>query len=236
MTLRAIRLAAARGDRLLFENLNFSLAPGEALHVQGANGVGKSSLLRLLAGLGEPVAGELLWQEQPLQAQREQWQRGLVYCGHQGGLKDELSAAENLLLAARVAGAAVCAEHAVRALRATGLREGFHLPVRSLSQGQRKRVSLARLFLPARPQVLVLDEPFDALDIEASEGLAYRLGQLVGEGAALAYTTHQAVTLPVPRQAALALASRDDAATSPPASSTSSPSSSSSSSSWDHWH
>ena len=224
MTLRALHLAAARGDRLLFENLSFSLAPGEALHVQGANGVGKSSLLRLLAGLGEPVAGELLWQEQPLQAQRERWQRGLVYCGHQSGLKEDLSAAENLLLAARVAGAAVCAEHVVRALRATGLREGLHLPVRQLSQGQRKRVSLARLFLPARPQVLLLDEPFDALDAEAGQGLAQRLGQLVEEGALLAYTTHQAVDLPLSHHATLALAPLED---SRPAAD---------SSAWDHWH
>lgn len=195
MTLQASGLAFARGDRLLFDALDFRLGAGEALHVTGANGSGKTSLLRLLAGLARPLRGTLSWWRVPLAELREEWRRGLVYCGHAAALKGELSAVENLQLAQRLAGFACTPDAAIAALAAIGLGAAARLPVQSLSQGQRKRVSLARLFVAdssSSPRCLLLDEPFDALDATAIATLAARLEALVAAGACLVYTSHQA--------------------------------------------
>jgi len=205
MTLCATGLAAASGYRLLFRDVSFSVPPGEALWVQGGEGAGKSSLLRLLAGMGEPFAGELRWRDRPLWAQREAWQRGILYAGPAQVWDESLSPAESLLHAGRLAGAAVCAEQAMGALRAVGLRSGLLNPVHRLSASQRQQLSLARLFLPVHPQALLLDDPFDTLDAEASERLVRRLEALVQQGAALVCTARKALNLALPRQCHLHL-------------------------------
>ena len=102
--LETLDLACLRGDRRLFRGLNLAVAPGQLLRVEGANGAGKTSLLRLLAGLALPAAGAVHWAGQPIQRQREAYAQALLYLGHLGGLKDELTAAENLQIEADLSG------------------------------------------------------------------------------------------------------------------------------------
>ncbi len=195
MALSARGLACQRGDRLLFDGIDLDLAAGEALWVQGANGSGKTSLLRLLCGLLLPTSGSVQWQGHDIGRLREDFHRELLYVGHASGVKDELSASENLLLGGRVAGRRVSARAAADALDRVGLSPVAELPCASLSQGQRRRVALARLHLPALPPLLVLDEPFTALDRQAAEALDDALADHLLEGRLVVYTTHQPVAL-----------------------------------------
>jgi heme exporter protein A len=195
MTLQASGLAVARGQRTLLAELDFEVRPGEALRVLGSNGSGKTSLLRVLSGLAEPLRGEVRWQGQPIAAQREVFNQGLVYIGHGHGLKDDLTASENLQASAWLAGRACSREQALLALKQLGLAERAHLPARVLSQGQRRRVVLARLALPGAAQLLILDEPFNALDQGSVAVLTRLLERHLDAGASLVYTTHQGQTI-----------------------------------------
>jgi heme exporter protein A len=157
-------LQCTRGDRPLFTDLSASVRPGEMLRVQGPNGSGKTSLLRMICGLARPSHGEILWHGRPVAAQREEFNARLVYLGHAPALKDELSALENLGASSGLGGLRCSAAEARAALADAGLRGREHLPARLLSQGQRKRAGLARLALGTASMLWVLDEPFNALD------------------------------------------------------------------------
>jgi heme exporter protein A len=185
--LQARGLAQSRGERLLFEGLDFALHAGHALWVRGANGSGKSSLLRLLAKLAEPLHGEV-----------RVGASNLFYAGHAAGLKDELSAAENLVFNARLAGQRCDAAALQAALQAFGLQHVAGVPARALSQGQRRRVALARLALPGAPRLWLLDEPFAALDADAAQALLLRLDAHLAAGGVLVCTTHQPLQLRAP--------------------------------------
>lgn len=198
MTLQASGLAGGRGARTLFSGIGFEIEAGEALRVEGRNGSGKTTLLRMVCGLVEPQAGEVRWRGQRVDAgvaAAAPWGARLLHIGHAAGIKDELSALENLRVAASLAGWPCSDTQARQALEAVGLRSRLGLPARSLSQGQRRRVQLARLALPASADVLVLDEPFNALDAESSAWLSEALSRRLDEGAVLVYTTHQDQTL-----------------------------------------
>lgn len=179
-SLEAIGLAAGPSGRRLFAGVDLKVGAGEALYVAGPNGAGKTTLLRVLCGLAEPLAGRVN-------------RRGhhLSYIGHAPALKDDLSAHENLRVNALVAGFRVTDDDVLRALGRFGLASLASMPARSLSQGQRRRVSLARLALTRQPGVLVLDEPFTALDVDASDVLAKTLEDRLQSGSLLIYTTHQ---------------------------------------------
>ncbi|HSV71849.1 MAG TPA: cytochrome c biogenesis heme-transporting ATPase CcmA [Methylibium sp.] len=188
-------LAAVRGGRRLFAGVQVQVPAGGLLRVRGANGAGKTSLLRMLCGLLAPAAGEVHWRGQPIAALAEEFHRELVYIGHAAALKDELSPIENLQAAATLGGAAATLSEAAAALAAAGLKGRERLPSRVLSQGQRKRVALARLALPAPPGLWVLDEPFNALDVGAIEWLLGLIRARLAAGGVVVLTSHQSVAL-----------------------------------------
>ena len=187
--LEAAELECERGARILFRGVSFVLQPGELLRVAGANGSGKTSLLRILCGLTRPSAGEVRWNGQPIARLKEEYTRELVYIGHAPAVKDDLTPRENLEIACRLAGQATRSPALAAALERLRVPD---LPVRKLSQGQRRRAALARLLLSEAP-LWLLDEPFAALDAEGISLLDGLLGKQADRGGAVVYTTHQDV-------------------------------------------
>lgn len=192
--LAAQGLACLRGDRLLFKNVSFDLQSGGLLYVLGENGSGKSSLLRMLCGLLTPEDGAVLWQGNKIKQAAESYLSNLTYLGHLNGLKDDLSALENLQTNARLAGNNVSDASALAALTAIGIARCAHLPARVLSQGQKRRVALAGLWL-TKAKLWILDEPFAALDVASVEVLAARISEHLGLGGMAILTTHQDVAV-----------------------------------------
>ena len=181
-------LACERDGRLLFERLDLQVNAGDMLQVSGPNGSGKSSLLRLLAGLMQPSEGEVRIAGKTLARQRAELAQNLLWLGHAAGIKDLLTAEENL--------AWLCALHRpatlmqIRdALTAVGLRGFEDVPCHTLSAGQQRRVALARLFLNA-PALWILDEPFTALDKQGVAQLERHLTQHCARGGMVILTTH----------------------------------------------
>jgi heme exporter protein A len=187
-------LACLRGDRLLFKNVGFELQTGGLLYVLGENGSGKSSLLRLLCGLGMPEAGDVLWQGENIKQNAEAYLSSLTYLGHLNGLKDDLTALENLQTSARLMGNDVNTQQALEALTAIGIARCADLPARVLSQGQKRRVALAGLWL-AKTKLWILDEPFAALDVASITVLAEQLNRHLVNGGMAILTTHQEVAV-----------------------------------------
>lgn len=183
-------LACSRGDHLLFSDLNFSLSAGELLQVQGANGSGKTTLLRTLCGFMTPVKGEIRWCGQDIRELVGKFYAEMVYLGHSNAIKDELNALENLHISTGLSGRKVDDGQIILALRRMGLRGRETLPVKVLSQGQCRRVALARLLL-SDAALWILDEPLTALDVGAVGLMQELIGEhLVNHGMVI-YTTHQ---------------------------------------------
>ena len=199
MSLQAHRLTCIRGDLQLFADLSFDVQPGDALWVSGTNGSGKTSLLRMLCGLAAPAEGEVCWQGRNIRSLRDAFYSKLVYVGHASGVKDDLLAWENLVVSTTLAGVPVTEEQAHEALQQLGLGRAADLPVRALSQGQRKRVALARLPLGMEMPLWILDEPFTALDKSAVAALCGTIGRHLAGGGMVVYTTHQEIDLPAKR-------------------------------------
>jgi heme exporter protein A len=187
--LEAAELECERGAKVLFHGISFAVKAGELLRVAGANGSGKTSLLRIVCGLASPSAGVVRWKGQPIGALREEYGRELVYIGHTPAVKDDLTPSENLAIACRLAGRSAGGETLRAALGQLGVPE---LPVRKLSQGQRRRAALARLLVSDAP-LWLLDEPYSALDTEGVAALNQRIGEHTAAGGAVVYTTHQEV-------------------------------------------
>ena len=186
--LEATELECERGGRTLFRGLSFALAPGELLRIDGPNGSGKTSLLRILCGLLTPTGGGVRWKGAPIGALREEYSRQLVYLGHAPAVKDDLSPCENLDIACRLVGVQAHKEAVTWALNAFAVPE---LPVRKLSQGQRRRAALARLLLSESVALWLLDEPLAALDIAAASYTEELVNRHLGAGGSVVYTTHQ---------------------------------------------
>lgn len=183
-------LACARGEQQLFGNLNFELSAGELLQVQGENGKGKTTLLRALCGFIQPLAGEVRWHGNDIRELDEAYYTDLIYLGHLNAIKDELNALENLRISSALAGCAVSDSEAVAALRRMGLRGRETFPVKVLSQGQRRRVALARLLVSKAP-LWILDEPLTALDVAAVGLMQHLIGEHLHNRGMVIYTTHQ---------------------------------------------
>lgn len=190
--LEARELACLRGERAVFAGVSFRVPPGEALLLTGANGAGKSSLLRLLAGLLRPAAGGLLWEGGDALADRGEHARRLRYLSPQDALKPALTARETLAFAARLHGGAGGTDAALDAL---GLLPLAELPVRLFSTGQRRRLALARLALAPAP-LWLLDEPTLGLDAAAVSRLGALLARHREGGGAVVAATHLPLPLP----------------------------------------
>ena len=191
--LEADNLECVRGDRRLFAGVGFRLEAGELLYLQGKNGAGKTSLLRMLIGLLPPEAGEVRWQGKPIGS--DEFRADLCYLGHLNAIKEELTPLENLLAAARLADETLSEDDALNALEQVGLAGREDLACRYLSQGQKRRVALARLVKEKRP-LWILDEPFVALDVAAVDWLAGIISGHLQRGGLAVMTTHQQVTIP----------------------------------------
>ena len=205
MGLTCQQLTCRRGRGALFAGLSFSLQAGEALWVQGRNGSGKTTLLRALCGLALPERGAVHWQGQPILAARPHYHSQLLHIGHADGLKPDLLAWENLAFCG-LPGERCSRTDAERALADMGLKADTQRPVRLLSQGQRKRVALARLLLePSRP-LWILDEPLAALDQASASHISQVLQAHCARGGMLVLTTHQDPALPDARKLQLGAA------------------------------
>jgi len=193
--IEAIDLSCTRGERLLFSGLSLTIKPGELLTVLGENGSGKTSLLRMLCGLLPPARGTIRWEGTDIGQMKEEYFARITYIGHLHGIKDDLTPAENLQFSAQICGDAASAILTSEALEAVGLRRPIHgLPTRVLSQGQKRRVALARLWLSTR-DLWILDEPFAALDDAGSRLLTQRFQRHVERGGMAVVATHQVVGL-----------------------------------------
>jgi heme exporter protein A len=187
--LEARQLAVSRDDRLLFCGLDFRLPPGQVLQVAGPNGVGKTTLLNIVAGLLAPDAGEILWSGQAVTDDPAAFRHGFTWIGHHPGLKLMLSARENLVWLAQLRGLPASDGVIAAALEKVDLYGYEDVPVARLSAGQKRRVALARLFVEQRP-LWILDEPFTAID---RQGVAELEGWLRGQaetGGMVLLTTH----------------------------------------------
>lgn len=198
-------LACVRGHRTLFKGISLQLKPGDLLRIKGANGAGKTSLLRMLCGLLLPSHGEVLWRGQSLARQRGLFGREMLYLGHAAALKDDLSPLENLQDACALGGNTSSRAAVLDALQAAGLQGHERRLARTLSQGQRRRSALARLALSRNAPLWILDEPFNALDTAATAWLKELMETHLQTKGMVVLTSHQEISLNGPHTVDLAL-------------------------------
>ncbi len=192
--LEITNLACSRGDRQLFTGLNFSLEPGSLLYVEGRNGSGKSTLLRTICGLFLANSGEISWHGKSTRSLAEEYTQEVLYLGHHNGIKEDLTGLENLRISTILDGNDVAEDQIWAALKKMGLKGFEDLPTKVLSQGQKRRVALARLLLNSA-RLWILDEPFTALDVAAVDLLQTVISDHIDNGGIVILTTHQEVAL-----------------------------------------
>ena len=182
--LQVKNLSCERGNRELFRDLSFEVSQGVALRVRGLNGSGKTTLLRILAGLHQEFEGDVVWEEEHCP----------LYIGHRRGLKALMSARENLLWSAAINGQKTKLSEVDEALRQVSMGGYIDIACGSMSEGQRGRVSLARLFLLNNP-VWILDVPFNAIDSAGIQCLVESIKKHLSSGGILVLSSHVEVPL-----------------------------------------
>ena len=202
--LEVSRLGCVRGDRPLFSGLDLSVAPGTFVQLTGPNGSGKTSLLRILCGLLAPAEGQIAWNGANIRSLGEEYVAQVTYLGHRHGIKDEFSAVENLRVSNALNGVSVSKERAIEALGQMGLAGRESLPARLLSEGQRRRVALARL-LVCDTKLWLLDEVLTSLDKGAVALVRSLIENHVAGGGIAIVATHQELELTAGRTKRLEL-------------------------------
>ena len=187
-------LTCFRGDRALFSQLDFTLNQGELLHLKGHNGSGKTTLIRTLCGLLEAAEGTILWHDNPIQNNSDYFQN-LLYLGHKNAIKDDLDCVENLQFNCALSGHSINEKKALQALKKIGLKGHESLFAKVLSQGQQRRLALARLLL-SKQSLWILDEPLTALDKAAIALLEATISQHLKQQGMVILTTHQDTLIP----------------------------------------
>jgi heme exporter protein A len=188
------KLGCIKGGRQLFSNIDCDVTAGQWLYVTGANGVGKTSLLRMVCGLASIESGSILWNGTPIQKQADAYRQDLCYLGHLNALQESMTVDENLRFTSALGGLAPEREQRQQVLARFGLRGRSQQLVRHLSQGQKRRVALSRLVLsPAR--LWVLDEPYVAMDEAGINLLADLIGGHLEQGGMVVLTSHQKVPI-----------------------------------------
>ncbi len=193
--LEARGLSCIRGERMLFQDLHLQVSNGECLHIRGENGVGKTSLLRLLTGLSKPESGTILRNGELIGKDISVYHRDVLFLGHRDALKEDLTALENLQLYAAIDDVHLPDDQALAALWRFGLRGREHLPVSCLSAGQKRRALMARM-LTRQASLWILDEPLNALDIHAVQALESLIADHLEQGGLVIMTSHQQPNLP----------------------------------------
>ena len=191
--IRGEQLSCERGGRLLFENLDFCLNSGQAMIIQGQNGAGKTSLLRIITGLSQPSEGKVYWNNEDIEEIAEQFQADLQFIGHLSAVKRELTVRENLKLTMRLWPSDTSLSIPELA-EVVGLRQRLSVTCARLSEGQLRRVSLARLFISSQ-KLWVLDEPLTALDVGFIATIEQCLQQHLQRGGIAIMTTHRGIDL-----------------------------------------
>lgn len=193
-SLHVNNLACVRGERVLFKNLSFQLSSGKLLYIQGENGSGKTTLLRTLSGLSLPAAGNVSWNNQDIKLLAEDYYGKVLYIGHLASIKDDLTTVENIQFSLSLSGFSANQSQTIGALETLGIGRCANLPARVLSQGQKRRIALAQLWLQDAPNdtpLWILDEPFTALDINMVHILTEHIEKYVNNGGMVIFTSHQ---------------------------------------------
>lgn len=180
---------------MLFRALDLQLPAGSVTWLRGSNGSGKTSLMRILAGLSAPFEGEVLWGGQSLSQAGAAARAQLAYIGHSNALKDDLTLLEAVAFLATLSGLDDATRRAHAALDQLGLADRRDALVRTLSQGQRRRGALARLLFDEAPRTWILDEPFDALDAASASTLAALIAAHAARQGAVLLTSHQPISI-----------------------------------------
>jgi heme exporter protein A len=189
--LEVSQLTAIRDERILFESLSFKINSGELVQIEGRNGTGKTTLLRIVTGLGDRDDGDIFWNQENIESNRDAFHQDLLFLGHQTGVKRELTAYENLRFYLSIhSRKRVDKETIYNALIKVGLAGREDVPVAQLSAGQQRRVALARLWLSDH-KLWILDEPLTAIDKQGVKVLESLFLQHAEEGGIVILTTHQ---------------------------------------------
>jgi heme exporter protein A len=196
LLLSASALTCIREDRILFEALDLSIYRGDIVQIEGPNGSGKTSLLRILAGLSQPYDGSVLFQEQNILEHADIFHQNLLYLGHLPGVKGEMTAQENLEFNLALHGNdASTAEETLEEVNLLGFEDAL---ASHLSAGQHRRISLARLWQSSAP-IWILDEPFTAIDKRGVSELEQLFLAHIERGGCVILTTHQDLSFPEDR-------------------------------------